>query len=207
MISTPKNNAGRPRKPGERYPCGKRTPAQVAADQRREQEEIVRPAVEARMKIFKVPRKVAKSNAMGSPLHRLEYWGLIKPSQADAGHSFAEVLREYKELPKAQHKAGFIPAVGGNESDETPGMAALNRRIESRAKAYMEALAEVDQCSGAFLRNCGANDKPWRSVRSCTAIVWDVCVRLQDIHGDIEIGALRVGLNAIARVINGRKAA
>jgi hypothetical protein len=182
---------GRPSKPGQRHPCGKRTKQQLALDALDNAKENRKVVTEARMRIFGVSYELAGTNAMGSPLQRLQHWNYITRDQMDAGHNFAEVMREYLSTGKLNRgtpsKANFVP--GQPDNGEGPAV-----RGEARARAYMEALAEIDRAD------------PF-SAPTATSVVWRVCINEEDAHGEHEIGALRVGLNAIHRVMYGRKAA
>lgn len=185
---------GRPSKPGQRHPCGKRTKQQLALDALDNAKENRKVVTEARMRLFGVSYELAGTNAMGSPLQRLQHWNYITRDQMDAGHNFAEVMREYLSTAKLNRgtpsKANFVP--GQPDNGEGPPV-----RSESRAKAYMDTLADQDRLWGVR----GAS-------RSVIAVVWDVCINENDPdHKSGEVGALRVGLNAIHRVMYGRKAA
>ncbi len=175
---------GRKPKPGSRYPCGKRTISQ-------RQEDIISVAIEGRMRTMGISRELAKDPNMGSPLGRLLHWKYITAAQADAGYSFAQVMREYISSAKLQRgspaKANFVP--GQPDNGEGPSI-----RGEGTAKRYTEALAEIDR-SDPF------------SAPTVTSIVWRVCYEEKDCHDEKERGALRVGLNAIHRILYGRKAA
>ena len=61
-------------------------------------------------------------------------------------------------------------------------------KTETRARAFMEALREVDTLDA--------------SQPSATSIVWDVCIAENDRMRDAELGLLRSGLNALSRVIH-----
>jgi hypothetical protein len=198
------SKAGRPRKGGRRFACGKRTPSQVTED-------IMQTAVEARIRVFGLKpdktyivrddkgeivsdmtgEEIARTDIMGTPLGRLQHWRYISADQAIAGHDFAVTMREYLATAKlqkpSQGKAGFVPATPDN-GDGPPV------KGETKAKQYMDALAGVDR-SDPF------------SAPTATSIVWRVCIEEKDCSGEREIGALRVGLNAIHRVLYGRKAA
>lgn len=202
---------GRPPKEGPRYPCGKRTPEALEIEARETEEEILSTAVGARMRVYGLKatksyivrdkkgnitseltgKQIAKTNILGSPLQRLQHWNYITREQAEAGHSFAETMREYISTAKLNRstpsKAGFVPAQPDN-SDGPPV------KGEAKARAYMEALAEIDR-SDPF------------SGPSTTSVVWDVCINETDRNSIAERGALRVGLNAIHRIYHGRKAA
>lgn len=184
--------SGRPKKPGARYRCGKRTIQQRQEDAR----EV---AIEARMRVFGVSKEIAALAEMGSPLGRLLHWKVITNAQADAGYDFAVTMRDYLATAQLQRptqgKAGFVPSQRtSSEQELDPAETAKLRGRESKARAYMEALAEIDRTD------------PFSGPTS-TSVVWDVCVNENDREGEAAIGALRVGLNAIHRVLYGRKAA
>jgi hypothetical protein len=188
---------GRPKKPGKRYPCGKRTIGQ-------RQEDIIGVAVAGRLnehglkadKVYRTHkddegmtgRQIAETNILGSPLNKLLHWRVITQEQANAGNSFAAVMRDYLSSAKLQKsspsKANFVP--GQPDNGEGPPV-----KGEATAKRYMEALAEVDRSSPL-------------SRPTVTSIVWRACYEEKDVHGDIERGALRVGLNEIHRINYGR---
>jgi hypothetical protein len=179
---------GRKPKPGKRYPCGKRTIGQ-------RQEDIVSTAVEGRMRTMGISRELAKDPNMGSPLGRLLHYRYITAEQADAGYNFALTMRDYLAGTPAQRptqgKAGFIPGAGGNDDGEQPPEAvAKTRALERKARTLMAALTEVDRTD------------PFSE--SATSIVWAVCVDEKDRTGEQAIGSLRVGLNAIHRILYGR---
>jgi hypothetical protein len=177
---------GRPTKSGERYPCGKRTPTAI-------QEDMRKVALEARMRIFGISKELAGNSDMGSPLGRLVHWKVISQAQADAGYDFAVTMRDYLSTAQLQRptqgKAGFIP------TQRSSGDSAEPVRGEVKAKLYMDALQEIDRVY------------TFRTAPTATSVVWDVCINETDRRSIAEIGALRVGLNAVHRVWYGRKAA
>jgi hypothetical protein len=144
------------------------------------------------MRIFGISKDLAGNPDMGSPLGRLVHWKVISQAQADAGYDFAVTMRDYLATAQLQRptqgKAGFIPTQRSSGDSQEP------TRGEVKAKAYMEALAEIDRTD------------PF-SGPSATSVVWDVCINETDRRSVAEIGALRVGLNAVHRVWYGRKAA
>ena len=169
--------AGRKRKPGPRYVSGDRVKAV-------RQDEVRRVALEARMRVFGVSSELASRDVMGSPLGRLLHWNMITPAQADAGYDFALTLRDYLAAAGGQRpsqgKASFLPSLRGAGGPDAPVKA------EGRARAYMEALREVDALDPAS--------------PSATSIVWDVCISENDRMRDRELGLLRSGLNALSRM-------
>lgn len=176
---------GRKKKPGARYNCGKRHPSAL-------RDEVTRTAIDGRMRTLGVSREVAALADIGSPLGRLLHWNFVTQNQADAGYDFAVTLRNYLATAQLQRpgqgKAGFIPAQ--RASGESPAPV----RGEAKARAYMEALAEIDRSD------------PYSSP-TATSVVWDICINEADRMREADIGALRVGLNAIYRIMYGRKAA
>lgn len=187
---------GPKKKPGNRYPCGKRTDPQ-------RQEDIMQTAIRGRLnahglkadKVYHTGKDdpgmtgwaIAKTDILGSPLNKLLHWKMITQNQADAGHDFAKTMREYLSTAKLQKaapsKAGFVP--GAFDNGDGPDV-----RGATRAKAYMDALAEIDRLD------------PFSE--SATAIVWAVCYEEKERTGAKAIGALRVGLNEIHRIFYGK---
>jgi hypothetical protein len=172
--------AGRKRKPGRRYASGDRMKT-VREDESR------RVALEARMRIFGVGRELAGRDIMGSPLGRLLHWNIITPAQADAGYNFALTMRAYLRASEGQRpgqsRASFVPPAHGTAANRCP------ERFEKTARSFMEALTAVDSLDPAS--------------PSATSIMWDVCVFEHDRMRVRELCLLRLGLNAIARVIHG----
>jgi hypothetical protein len=170
---------GRKRKPGRRYASGDRMKIV-------RQDEARRVALEARMRVFGVSGELASRDAMGSPLGRLLHWQIITPAQADAGYDFALTMRDYLATAGGQrlgeHKASFLPSFQGSGAGDSPVKSA------GRARAYMDALREVDALE--------------RAAPSVTSIVWDVCISENDRMRDAELGLLRSGLNALSRVLH-----
>jgi hypothetical protein len=171
--------AGRKRKPGRRYASGDRVKAV-------RQDEVRRVALEARMRVFGVSSELASRDVMGSPLGRLLHWKIITPAQADAGYDFALTMRDYLAAAggqrPSQNKASILPSFRGSNGSDAPV------RSAGRARAYMEALREIDTLDPA--------------VPSATSIVWDVCISENDRMRDTELGLLRSGLNALSRVLH-----
>jgi len=169
---------GRKRKPGRRYASGDRVKEVRQGDTRRV-------ALEARMRVFGVSSELAGRDVMGSPLGRLLHWNIITPAQADAGYQFALAMRDYLAASggqrPSQSKASFLPSL---RSSGDPDFCV---KVEGCARAYMEALREVDVLDPTS--------------PSATSIVWDVCISENDRMRDRELGLLRSGLNALSRVI------
>lgn len=171
--------AGRKRKPGRRYASGDRVETV-------RQDETRRVALEARMRVFGISSELAGRDVMGSPLGRLLHWNIITPAQADAGYDFALTMRDYLAATGGQRptqgKASFLPSLRGSSGPDMPVKA------EGRARAYMEALREIDTLDP--------------TAPSATSIVWDVCISENDRMRDAELGLLRSGLNALSRLLH-----
>ena len=79
---------GRKRKPGKRYPCGKRTRQETERD-------AMSTVIEARKRHFGVTAKQAKDERLGTALGRLAFRELISEAQYQAGVAFAEFYRQH----------------------------------------------------------------------------------------------------------------
>jgi hypothetical protein len=79
---------GRKRKPGSRYPCGKRMHAET-------EREIMQTAIDARQRLYGVTARQARDARLGTSLGRLAYQELISPAQYDAGRRFAELYQRH----------------------------------------------------------------------------------------------------------------
>lgn len=171
--------AGRKRKPGRRYASGDRV-------KEVRQDDVRRVALEARMRVFGVGLDLAGRDVMGSPLGRLLHWNIITPAQADAGYDFALTMRDHLAASEGQQpsqaKAGFLISMRGTAGPKE------QVRSQARARAYMDALRDVDNLD--------------RTAPSATSIVWDVCISENDRMRDRELGLLRLGLNALSRVLH-----
>lgn len=149
---------------------------------------------EARMRHFGatktavIVREPSGEQLYGFPLGRLYKRDYISKAQYAAGNRFAEVVRAYM-LSK-----GIGSPTEGAQDLNRRGASLSDRPVqhEDEARAFIDALAEVDRQSA--------------SKRTATSLVWDVCLREYAGHMDAsEIGRMREGLNAIARVIDRRQ--
>ena len=76
---------GRKRKPGKRYPCGKRTRQETEKD-------AMSTVIEARRRHFGVTAKQARDERLGTALGRLAFRELISEAQYQAGVAFGRAL-------------------------------------------------------------------------------------------------------------------
>jgi hypothetical protein len=138
------------------------------------------------MRVFGISEQLAKSDTPGSPLGRYLHWKVISPAQADAGYDFAMTMRDYLAEIGAQKatqgRAGYLPSLRSSSEEDKPA------RHHTKARAYMEALREVDALE--------------MTAPSATSIVWDVCISENDRDSERDLGLLRSGLNAISRVLH-----
>ena len=79
---------GRKRKPGKRYPCGKRTKQQLEMD-------AMSTVIDARRRHFGVTAKQAKDERLGTALGRLAFREMISETQYQAGVAFAQLYRDH----------------------------------------------------------------------------------------------------------------
>ncbi len=79
---------GRKRKPGKRYPCGKRTRQELEKD-------AMSVAIDARRRHFGVTAKQAKDERLGTALGRLAFREMISETQYQAGVAFAQLYRDH----------------------------------------------------------------------------------------------------------------
>ena len=99
---------GRKRKPGKRYPCGKRTRQEPEKD-------AMSTVIEARRRHFGVTAKQAKDERLGTALGRLAFRELISETQYQAGVAFARAL---PAAPRGDGPAVAQPALGRRSADQ-----------------------------------------------------------------------------------------
>lgn len=178
---------GRKKKAGSRYPKNGRLTRAATQD------DVMGTALGARMRHFEVTKTAALEREpggpqlMGFPLGRLYKRSYISKPQYVAGNRFAEVMRAYlatKGIGSATAPAQDLNRRGASLSERPV-------QHEGEALQMMEALREIDNHVAG---------------RSAGSIVWDVCLREYSEHlTELEMGRLREGLNAVARVIHRRE--
>lgn len=175
-------------KPGRKPKKGKRYTKNRRLTRAARQEDVMETVTEARMRHYGLSRTAARQPDTGFPLGRLRKKNYISPAQYEAGTRFAETMRAY--LGSKIGTAGTAQAQDMDRHGASLSERPVKRQEEARS--YMEALADLDR-----LNSCK---------RSTTSIIWDVCMTEHSGHMDVnEIGRMREGLNAIARVIQRRE--
>lgn len=179
---------GRKRKPGNRYPCGRRTRIETEC-------EAMSVALEARQRQFAVTARQARDQRLGTSLGRLSFKAMISDMQYQAGVQFADLYQHHHAVmglprPNPSSVAGLLINEGIFAGSSTPAdkttVATLHRRFE-------EATAALDQCDREHRLSPGR--------RPALLIYRVICVD-EDTIGWLEedIGNLRVALNALVRV-------
>ena len=179
---------GRKRKPGKRYPCGKRTKQQLEMD-------AMSTAIEARKRLFGVTSKQAKDERLGTALGRLAFRELISEKQYQAGIAFGELYHRHQTLmgmpsPSPRSVAGLLINEGiFGASPSEPELEV----IEKVKRRFADATSVLDSCDRE--QRMSAGKRP-------TLLVYRiVCTDQEALHwGEDDIGNLRVALNALVRL-------
>jgi len=178
---------GRKRKPGKRYPSGKRVPAEL-------QREALSTVIAARQRHYGVTTRQARDHRLGTALGRLAFREAIAAEQFQAGEQFAALVHYHSlarglPLPHPRSVAGLLDregVFGGSSPDPDPWL------IDSLRRRYAEATAALDRCDRE--QRCGVGPKPSRLVR-------DVACAEEDLEWtDGKLDRLRSGLDALAEL-------
>jgi hypothetical protein len=180
--------AGRKRKPGKRYPCGKRTRQETERDARST-------VIEARRRHFGVTAKQAKDERLGTALGRMAFRDFISETQYKAGVAFAELYRQHHAVvglpsPSPRSVAGLLINEGiFGVSPSEPVLEVIDK-LKRRFGAATDAL---DACDREHRMSAG---------RRPTLLVYRViCTDEDAMHWpEQDMGNLRVALNALVRV-------
>ncbi len=179
---------GRKRKPGKRYPCGKRTRHET-------EREAMSTVIETRQRHYGVTAKQARDERLGTALGRLAWQGTISEVQYEAGREFGELYRRHHmvlglPLPSPRSVAGILVNEGifggtSREPDEN-SVDRLRRRFDAATDA-------LDQCDRDHRMSPG---------RRPVLLVYRVVCTDEDTTPwpEEDLGNLRVALNALVRV-------
>ncbi len=174
---------GRPRKPGGRHPNGqlKRRSAKAQRD------DITAVARRARQNVFGLSAVDAARAEAGDMLGRLAISGEITPRQLAAGRAYEQLRRDLDRALQARHvRSSSDYNLGGGyrapDTDET-GHAEWVARVKRR---YTVARSALLMCSDPM----------------AAAVVDGVVVEGREMWNFV--GTLRIGLNALDRVISPR---
>ncbi|MFN4140273.1 hypothetical protein [Aestuariivirga sp.] len=179
---------GRKRKPGRRYPCGKRTREET-------EREAMSTVIEARRRHFGVTAKQATDERLGSALGRLAFRELISEKQYQAGMAFAELYKHHHGVlglpaPSPRSIAGLLINEGifGGSVGEPDG--SVVQRLRRR---FNDATGALDACDRDHRMSLG---------RRPTLLVYRVICTDEDAMRwqKEDIGNLRVALNALVRL-------
>jgi hypothetical protein len=181
--------AGRKRKPGLRYPCGKLKREET-------EREAMATALAARQRHYGVSAKQARDARLGSSLGRLNLQLLISDPQYDAGVKFAQLHQAHHAivgLPAPNPKsvtaimiaAGLVAGVTTTEAAEDT--------IENLRKRFNVATDALDQCD---------RDHRMARGRKPSLLLYRVVCTDEDttLWPECDLGNLRVALNALARI-------
>lgn len=183
---------GRKRKPGSRYPCGKRIHAET-------EKETMQTAIDARQRHYGVTARQARDARLGTSLGRLAYQELISSAQYEAGLRFAELYQRHHltlgmPVPHPRSLAGLMITagiVGGSSAEPDDDLVA---RLRDRFNVATDAL---DDCDRAVRMERGR--KPSLLLYRVVCVdedttLWPAC----------DLGNLRLALNALVRAFGMR---
>ena len=179
---------GRKRKPGKRYPCGKRTKQELEKD-------AMSVAIDARRRHFGVSAKQAKDERLGTALGRLAFREMISESQYQAGAAFGELYHRHQTLmgipsPSPRSVAGLLINEGIFGASPSEPVLEVIDKVKRR---FADATNVLDACDRE--QRMSAGKRP-------TLLVYRiVCTDEDALHwGEGDIGNLRVALNALVRL-------
>lgn len=180
--------AGRKRKPGKRYACGKRVRAETERD-------AMSTVIEARRRHFGVTAKQAKDERLGTALGRLAFRELISERQYQAGVAFGELYVQHQAImglpsPSPQSVAGVL--INGGIFGSSPNEP-VQEVIEKLKRRFADATSVLDGCDREQRMSMG---------RRPTLLVYRVICTDEDAMrwGEEDIGNLRIALNALLRL-------
>ena len=179
---------GRKRKPGKRYPCGKRTRQELEKD-------AMSVALDARRRHFGVTAKQAKDERLGTALGRLAFRELISETQYQAGLAFGQLYRDHHATvglpsPNPRSVAGLL--INEGIFGASPSEPVLEV-VEKLKRRFRDATDALDACDREQRMSMG---------RRPTLLVYRViCTDEDAMHWpEHDIGNLRVALNALVRL-------
>ena len=180
--------AGRKRKPGKRYPCGKLTKQQLEMD-------AMSTVIDARRRHFGVTAKQAKDERLGTALGRLAFREMISETQYQAGVAFAQLYRDHHAMiglpsPSPRSVAGLLINEGIFGASPSEPVLEVVDKLKRR---FRDATDALDAC-----------DREYRMARGRrpTLLVYRVICTDQEAMSwsEEDMGNLRVALNALVRL-------
>ena len=179
---------GRKRKPGKRYPCGKRTRHELEKD-------AMSVALDARRRHFGVTAKQAKDERLGTALGRLAFREMISETQYQAGVAFAQLYRDHHATvglpsPSPRSVAGLLINEGIFGASPSEPVLEVIEKVKRR---FGDATSALDACDREQRMSGGK--------RPTLLIYRIVCTDQDAMHWcEEDIGNLRVALNALVRL-------
>ena len=179
---------GRKRKPGKRYPCGKRTRQELEKD-------AMSVALDARRRHFGVTAKQAKDERLGTALGRLAFREFISETQYQAGVAFGQLYRDHHATvglpsPSPRSVAGML--INEGIFGASPSEPVLEV-IEKLKRRFGDATDALDVCD--------REQRMSRGRRPTLLVHRVICTDEDALHWPEEdIGNLRVALNALVRL-------
>ena len=180
--------AGRKRKPGLRYPCGKLKREET-------EREAMATVLEARQRHYGVSAKQARDERLGTSLGRLAFREAISDVQYQAGLAFAKLYHQHHlamglPVPSPSSVAGILINEGifGSSPSEP-----VLEEIERLKRRFEQASDALDHCD---------REQRYSGARRPTLLMYRVVCTDEDAGqwpGD-DIGNLRIALNALVRV-------
>ena len=180
--------AGRKRKPGKRYACGKRVRAETERD-------AMSTVIDARRRHFGVTAKQAKDERLGTALGRLAFRELISEKQYQAGIVFGELYVQHQAvmgLPSPSPKSVAGVLINGGIFGASP-TEPVQEVIEKLKRRFADAAGTLDACDREQRMSMG---------RRPTLLIYRVICTDEDAMrwGEEDIGNLRIALNALLRL-------
>ena len=179
---------GRKRKPGKRYPCGKRTKQQLEMD-------AMSTVIDARRRHFGVSAKQAKDERLGTALGRLAFREFISETQYQAGVTFAQLYQQHHAVlglpsPSPRSVSGLLINEGIFGASPSEPVLEVIEKVKRR---FGDATNVLDACDREQCISAGKRP---------TLLVYRIICADQDaLHwGQDDIGNLRVALNALVRL-------
>jgi len=181
--------AGRKRKPGLRYPCGRLKREET-------EREAMATALAARQRHYGVTAKQARDERLGSSLGRLNLQALISDSQYDAGVKFARLYYAHHVVsglptPSPQSVSGLMIHIGLLES--YGNVEADEEYVRQIRRQFRQTTDALDLCD---------RENRMASGRKPSLVLYRVVCVDEDttLWPECDLGNLRVALNTLARV-------
>jgi hypothetical protein len=179
---------GRKRKPGQRYPSGKRVRGET-------EREAMSTVIGARQRHYGVSASRARDPRLGTALGRLAFHEIISDTQYQAGSAFAELYQRHHAVlglpaPSPASVAGLLINEGIFGSGPSEPLLEVIEKLKRRFEAATDALDDCDR------------EHRFSAGRRPTLLIYRiVCLDEDAIRWPfVDIGNLRLALNALVRL-------